>query len=155
MAQRYLRGTRVSLGTDGAIGCTPGWDHARCTLRVTNLCGPSFPRGVTRNADHQRGLGSRNGCGPGSLESGKRADVVVRSAGAAEAYPSNNPLHLLALTMGTGSVDTVLVNGEVVFSGGHSTRVDEQEVYRTVSDSVVARAGRLGVDLGLGWPVVS
>ena len=81
----------------------------------------------------------------GSLESGKRADVVVRSARAAEAYPSNNPLHLLALTMGTGSVDTVLVNGKVVFSGGHSTRVDEQEVYRTVSDSVVARAGGSGL----------
>ena len=79
----------------------------------------------------------------------------MRSAGAAEAYPSNNPLHLLVLTMGTGSVNTVLVNGEMVFSEGHSTRVDEQEVYRTVSDSVVARAGRLGVDLGLGWPVVS
>ena len=56
----------------------------------------------------------------GSLEPGKRADVVVRSARAAEAYPANNPLHLLALTMGSGSVDTVLVNGKVVFSGGHS-----------------------------------
>ena len=76
----------------------------------------------------------------GSLEPGKRADVVVRSAGAAEAYPANNPVHLLALTMGAGSVDTVLVNGEVVFSGGHSVRVDETEVYRTVSDSVVERA---------------
>ena len=38
----------------------------------------------------------------GSLESGKRADVVVRSARAAEAYPANNPLHLLTLTMGAG-----------------------------------------------------
>jgi 5-methylthioadenosine/S-adenosylhomocysteine deaminase len=55
----------------------------------------------------------------GSLEPGKRADVVLRSAQAAEVYPANNPVHRLALTMGTGSVDTVLVNGEVVFSGGH------------------------------------
>ena len=88
----------------------------------------------------------------GSLEPGKRADVVVRSAGAAEAYPANNPLHLLALTMGAGSVDTVLVNGEVVFSGGHSLRVDESEVYSTVSTSVIARANRLGIDLDHGWP---
>ena len=90
----------------------------------------------------------------GSLESGKRADVVVRSAGVAEAYPANNPLHLLALTMGTGSVDTVLVNGEVVFSGGHSTRVDEIEVCRTASDSVVARAKRLGIDLEPEWRII-
>ena len=60
-----------------------GWDHARCTLRVTNLCGPSFPRGVTRNADHQRGLGSRNGCGAGKLgirqARGCRGEVCGRS----------------------------------------------------------------------------
>ncbi len=46
-----------------------------------------------------------------------------------EAYPSNNPIHLLVLTMGTGSVDIVLVNGEVVFREGHSVRVDDREVY--------------------------
>ena len=90
----------------------------------------------------------------GSLEAGKRADIVVRSAHAAEAYPSNNPLHLLAFTMGTGSVDTVLVNGEVVFSRGRSTRVDEMEAYRSVSESVAARAKRLGIDLQPEWPVV-
>ena len=91
----------------------------------------------------------------GSLEPGKRADIVVRSAQAAEAYPSNNPVHLLALTMGTGSVDTVLVNGEVVLSGGHSIRVDEQGIFRAVSDSVIARAGRLGIDPGPEWPVIT
>ncbi len=155
MAQRYLRGTRVSLGTDGAIGCTPGGIMLAAHYASQTYADPLSP-GVllemqTINAASAAGMDADLG----SLESGKRADVVVRSAGAAEAYPSNNPLHLLALTMGTGSVNTVLVNGEMVFSEGHSTRVDEQEVYRTVSDSVVARAGRLGVDLGLGWPVVS
>ena len=155
MAQRYQRGTRVSLGTDGAIGCTPGGIMLAAHYESQTYADPLSPGALlemqTINAASAAGMEAELG----SLESGKRADVVVRSAGAAEAYPSNNPLHLLALTMGTGSVDTVLVNGEVVFSGGHSTRVDEQEVYRTVSDSVVARAGRLGVDLGLGWPVVS
>ena len=52
-------------------------------------------------------------------------------------------------------MDTVLVNGEVVFSEGHSTRVDEAEAYRVVSDSVVARAARLGIGLYPEWPVVS
>ena len=56
--------------------------------------------------------------------------------------------------MGTGSVDTVLVNGEIVFSGGHSTRVDELEVYRAVSDSVIARAKRLDIDLDPEWPII-
>ena len=76
----------------------------------------------------------------GSLEVGKRADIVVRSARSSEAYPDNNPVHALALRLRGGSVDTVLVNGEVVFREGHSTRVDELEVYQTVSESVIARA---------------
>ena len=155
MAERYRRGIRVSLGTDGAFDCTPG-ENMLAAHHVSQTYGELLsPEALlemqTINGAAAAGLGTELG----SLESGKRADLVVRSARGAEAYPDNNPVHRLALTMGTGSVDTVLVNGEVVFSGGHSTRVDETEVYRTVSDSVVARAKRLGIDLGPEWPIVN
>ena len=88
----------------------------------------------------------------GSLEAGKRADVVARSPRAPGAHPANNPLHLLALTMGTGSVDAALVNGEIVLRGGRSTRVDEEDAYRAATESVIARARRLGIDPGPQWP---
>ena len=152
MAERHRRGVPVSLGTDAARDSTPGDTMLAAHFVSQTYQDPLSPGTLlemqTINAAAAAGMDSELG----SLESGKRADVVVRSAGAAEAYPANNPLHLLALTMGTGSVDTVLVNGEVVFSEGHSVRVDEAEVYRTVSDSVVARADRLGIDLDHGWP---
>ena len=90
----------------------------------------------------------------GSLELGKRADIVIRSAQVPEAYPSNNPIHRLALTMGTGSVETVLVNGKIVFRDGHSTQVDETEAYQSVSKSVFERSTRLGAEPGYRWPVV-
>ena len=154
MAERYRRGIRVSLGTDGAFVCTPGEIMLAAHYASQTYEDPVSPGALlemqTINAAAAAGLDA----GLGSLESGKRADVVVRSARAAEAHPANNPIHLLALTMGTGSVDSVLVNGEVVFSGGHSTRVDEPEVYRTVSDSVVERAKRLDIDLRPEWPIV-
>ena len=154
MAERYRRGTRVSLGTDAARDSTPGDTMLAAHFQAQTYVDPLSPGTLlemqTINAAAAAGMDAE----VGSLESGKRADVVVRSARAAEAYPSNNPLHLLALTMGTRSVETVLVNGEVVFSGGHSTRVDEAEVYRAVSDSVVARASRLGISLEPEWPVV-
>ncbi|MYJ76895.1 MAG: amidohydrolase family protein, partial [Caldilineaceae bacterium SB0670_bin_27] len=89
----------------------------------------------------------------GSLEPGKLADIVIRSPRAAGAYPANNPVHLLALTMGTGSVDTVLVNGEVVLRNGRSTCIDELEINRAVTASVSARAKRLGIFPGSEWPV--
>ncbi len=155
MAERYRRGIRVSLGTDGAFDSTPGDTmlaarYASQTYKDTLSPGDLLEM-QTINAAAAAGLDAQLG----SLESGKRADVVVRSAQAAEAYPANNPIHLLALTMGSGSVDTVLVNGEVVFSGGHSTRVDEGKAYQAVSESVAARAKRLDIDLKPEWPIVS
>ena len=154
MAERYRNGTRVSLGTDGAVACTPGHVMLAGHLVGQTYSDPVSPGALlemqTINAAAAAGLEAELG----SLEVGKRADVVVRTAGAAEAYPSNNPIHLLALTMGAGSVDTVLVNGDTVFKYGHSTRVDEEEAYRRVSESVAARARRLGIYPGPEWPVV-
>ena len=154
MAERYRRGTRVSLGADAARDSAPGDTMLAAHYQSQTYEDPLSPGTLlemqTINAAAAAGMDAEIG----SLESGKRADVVVRSARVAEAYPDNNPLHLLALTMGTGSVDTVLVNGEVVFSGGHSTRVDEAGAFRAVSDSVVARAERLGISLDPEWPVV-
>ena len=154
MAERHRRGTRVALGTDGAFACTPGEIMLAAYYASQTYGDPITPGALlemqTINAATAAGMDAELG----SLESGKRGDVVVRSARVSEAQPANNPVHLLALTMGTGSVGTVLVNGEIVFSGGHSTQVDEPEVYRTVSDSVIARAKRLDIDLNPEWPII-
>ena len=151
MAERLRRGVRVSLGTDGSFDGTPG-----DTMQAAHFAAQSYADPVsaetllemqTVNAAAAAGLESELG----SLERGKRADVVVRSARVAEAHPDNSAPHALALRLGTGSVDTVLVNGDVVFSGGQSTRVSELNVQRDASESVAARASRLGIDLQLDW----
>ncbi|MCY3749391.1 MAG: amidohydrolase family protein [Chloroflexi bacterium] len=154
MAERMRQGVRLSLGTDGAFDGTPGDTMQAAHFAAQTYANPISAEALlemqTVNAAAAAGLEAELG----SLELGKRADVVVRSPAAAEAYPDNNPVHQLALTMGSGSVDTVLVNGEVVFSGGRSTRVDEPEVCRTASTSVAGRAQRLGVDLAGAWPII-
>lgn len=155
MAERHRRGVNVSLGTDAARDSTPGDTMLAAHYQSQTYEDPLSPGTLLEMQTIKAAAAAGMDAEIGSLESGKRADIVVRSARAAEAYPANNPLHLLALTMGTGSVDTVLVNGEVVFSGGHSTRVDEAEAYRAVSEAVVARADRLGISLEPEWPVVS
>ena len=109
----------VSLGTDGAFDCTPGDTMQAAHFAAQSYGDPLSPGALlemqTINAAAAAGLDAELG----SLEPGKRADVVVRiGRSVPEAYPANNPIHVLALTMGSGSVDTVLVNGEVVFSGG-------------------------------------
>ena len=154
MAERFRRGVRIALGTDGAFDGTPGDTMQAAHFAAQTHADPLLPGSLLEmqmiNAAAAAGLEAELG----SLEPGKRADVVVRSPRTAEAYPDNNPLHALALRMKAASVDTVLVNGAMVFSEGHSTRVDETEIYREVSASVVARAKRLGIDLQPGWPLV-
>ena len=154
MAERHRGGTRVALGTDGAFACTPAGIMPAAHYAAQAYGDPLSPGALlemqTLNGAAAAGMEAELG----SLESGKRADVVVRSPRASEAHPDNNPVHLLALTMGTGTVDTVLVDGQVVLREGRSTRVDEAEVYRTVSNSVTARASRLDIDLTLEWPIL-
>ena len=155
MAERYRRGVCVSLGTDGARDCTPG-ETMLTAHHVAQSYADSLSPGAllemqTLNAAAAAGLEDELG----SLEVSKRADIVVRSVRSSEAYPNNNPVHALALRLRAGSVDTVLVNGEVIFSGGHSTRVDELDAYKTVSDSVLARAKRLGIELNPEWQIVN
>ena len=155
MAERYRRGVCVSLGTDGARDCTPGETMLTAHQVAQSYADPVSPGTLlemqTLNAAAAAGLEAELG----SLEVGKRADIVVRSVRSSEAYPDNDPVHALALRLRGGSVDTVLVNGEVVFREGHSTRVDELEAYKAVSESVVARAGRLGIELKPEWQIVN
>ncbi|MDE0142445.1 MAG: amidohydrolase family protein [Caldilineaceae bacterium] len=153
MAARHRRGIPVSLAVDGAFDCTPAELMLAAHLAARVGDDPVSPSDLlhmqTLNAAAAAGLQSELG----SLEPGKLADIVIRSPRAAGAYPANNPVHLLALTMGTGSVDTVLVNGEVVLRNGRSTRIDELEINRAVTASVAARAKRLGIFPGSEWPV--
>ena len=154
MSARYRDGVQIALGADGTYDGPPAE-----TMRAARFVSQTYADPLTAetllemqtiNAAAVAGMTAELG----SLEPGKRADIVIRDASAAEAHPDNNPAHLLALTLGPGSVDTVLIDGRVVMEGGRSTRVDEAEVYHTVSTSVTERARRLGIDPGPAWPVV-
>ena len=155
MAERYRAGTRISLATDGAFDAPPSENMRVARFVSQTYADPVSPTALlemqTIHAAAAAGLASELG----SLETGKRADIVIRDPRAAESYPDNNVCHVLALTMGPGSVHTVLVDGQVIFADGYSSRVDEREVHRQVSTSVRERAQRLGIDPGPEWPVVS
>src|SRR4029453_11866862 len=88
----------------------------------------------------------------GSLEPGKRADIVVRRTDVAELGPGVDPAHQL-VTIGHGATaDTVLVNGRVVLRDGRSTRVSEEAVTAEARASVERVAGRLGLGRPGRWP---
>jgi 5-methylthioadenosine/S-adenosylhomocysteine deaminase len=142
------RGIPVALGTDGARSCVIG-DAAQCAFLLAASSGwrmtpDDLLAMQTLQAARSAGMSDRIG----SLEPGKRADVVIRRTDRPELYPGIDPVHQLALMARGGTVDTVVVNGELVMRHGHSTRVDEEHVLASVQSSVKQRMQRLDLSAG-------
>lgn len=64
----------------------------------------------------------------GSLEVGKKADIVLFDLRRTEWTPIFDPEHSLAYSASGSSVDVVLVDGDVVVEGGSVTHLDESGV---------------------------
>lgn len=71
----------------------------------------------------------------GSLEIGKKADIVIRNYGIPEAIPYADPVRTLIYSTRSKNIDTVIVNGEVIIEKGHSARLDEEELFARVREA--------------------
>ena len=91
----------------------------------------------------------------GSLEPGKLADVVVRTTELPEFQPAHYPVQNLLLASRGRSVDTVLVDGQVVMRSGHSTRIDEYASYQAARASADGLAAQIGIPHNGSWPVLT
>ena len=72
----------------------------------------------------------------GSIEVGKRADLVIRRNDLPESVPSLDPLRSVMYSSRAKSVDTVVVNGEVIIEAGHSTKLDEIDIKVRANEKV-------------------
>jgi 5-methylthioadenosine/S-adenosylhomocysteine deaminase len=91
----------------------------------------------------------------GSIEVGKRADLVVLDPRRREWAPPGDRV-ALQLVWGTDgrAVRHVVVAGEVVVRDGHSTRVDEAALAAAAVDAGHALRQRAGLPVSADWPVV-
>ena len=132
--KRYLAaGARVALGTDGAASNDSQnmFDAIRLSALIHNQAGSDFtqwtsPRQAltmaTTNGAHAFGLDA------GLLATGKLADVILLRRDTPAFTPLNDLMGQLVFSENGSSVDTVIVNGEVVVESGRLTCMDEQEV---------------------------
>ena len=90
----------------------------------------------------------------GSLEAGKRADIVIHRFDRPELRPCSDPLLSLVYSAQSTGVDTVLVDGEVVLQGGEFVRVDAERELRHVDAAAAALRGRMGWKSQSRWPIV-
>ena len=108
------------------VGETDGerWVSARDAFRMATIGGAR-----ALGLDHEIG----------SIEAGKKADLVLIDAAAPHFVPLNDPVMQLVYGESGGAVATVLVGGEVVLEDGRPTRFD--------AGAVLAEARTLGTHL--------
>jgi 5-methylthioadenosine/S-adenosylhomocysteine deaminase len=146
------RGVNVALGTDSARQSTVG-DAPFLALHLAAEVGQPI---VSEDVIEMVTLGGARAAGLdrliGSLEPGKRADIVVRRGDLVELGPGTDLAHQLVAIGHGATADTVLVNGRVVLRGGRSTVVGEEAVIAEARASAVRMARRLGLEPPDRWP---
>jgi 5-methylthioadenosine/S-adenosylhomocysteine deaminase len=75
----------------------------------------------------------------GSLEVGKRADLILVRTDGLHQIPNYDPYSLLVYSTKASDVDTVIIDGELVMAGGRILTVSEA----AVRDKVAAYQGRI------------
>ncbi len=91
----------------------------------------------------------------GSLEPGKRADLVIHTSVLPEQQPVLDVVRNLVLVSRTRSVRAAVVDGRVVLENGRSTLIDDKRVCATVRDSVMRIVNRLGLRMGTSSPTIA
>ncbi len=91
----------------------------------------------------------------GSLEPGKRADLVVFDLDLPEWRPLLDPVNTLVYSASTASVRTVMVDGRVLLDDRRVTTVDEPEILTRVERLTGPYLKRAGLAARPKWPVIA
>ena len=154
------RGTTVALGSDGLSG-------KRDLLRQAYLAAVGFrefrDEMPVLTAETALEMATINGARAlnldaelGSIEAGKRADMVIHTTDRPEAHPRfSDPVDNLVYYAQSSTIDTVLVDGEAIFERGRFTRFDPQEAYRQIDAAAAQFEQKLGRAAFSAWPIVS
>ena len=132
-------GMNVSLGTDGAASnnTTDMFD----TLRLASLIHKGVCRDATAmsaaKAVRMATIGGARALGMekmlGTLEVGKKADIILFDPARIRSIPVHDPVAALAYSASAENIDTTIVNGKVVYRKGvFSCGIDEEQLYRQV-----------------------
>ena len=153
-AELHRAGATVALGSD-----SPNWSNSLDLLRQANLA-VLIARETHRDRTYlvaEDGLHMATRAGAravgladtiGSLEVGKRADLVVHSLRRPELLPLTDPVRNLVYSAGSSTVDTVLIDGRVVLRGGEFVSIDEAAILAVAGERSRALLSRMGYSVG-------
>jgi 5-methylthioadenosine/S-adenosylhomocysteine deaminase len=90
----------------------------------------------------------------GSLEPGKRADLVLFDLDLPEWHPLLDPANTLVYSASGAGVRTVIVDGRVLLDDRHVTTVDEPEILARVDKLTGPYLKRTGLAARPKWPLI-
>jgi 5-methylthioadenosine/S-adenosylhomocysteine deaminase len=132
-------GVAVGLGTDGAASNNnlDLFQEMDTMAKLHKLNGGSATAFSAREALVAATLGSARALDLdrdiGSLEVGKKADLIVVRRNLPAAIPMYDPYSLVVYSLNGSSVDTVVVDGEVLMESRRFTKINVPEVYAQAS----------------------
>jgi 5-methylthioadenosine/S-adenosylhomocysteine deaminase len=149
------RGVRVAFMTDAAkvwsFGEMAWLGYLTARMGGSFLSSEQILEMQTRGGAEAIGLADRIG----SLEAGKRADLVIRTDALPEAHPGMDPVREMVLVSRSKSVDTVIVDGQIVVRGGRLTRLDEDVAYELARATTRRLTSELELPRAGTWPEVA
>ncbi len=154
------RGVNVALGCDGGPS-NNDYDmiremklaaiiHKSVTLDPLTVPAETVLEMATINGAKALGLEHEIG----SLEVGKKADLIVIDLERLHTTPSMNPVSTLVYAATGGEVDTVMVDGKIVVSQGQLLSMDEHEIIVQANNHAAQLYRRANIDLKPRWPVL-
>jgi cytosine/adenosine deaminase-related metal-dependent hydrolase len=149
-AELWRRGANISLGSDSANWSNDFdlWRQANLAVLSardthgdrTYLIAEDGMYMATRGGAKASGMDNQIG----SIEAGKRADIVIHTLSRPEMIPTTNMIRNLFYSSRSKSIHTVIVNGKVVLDGGIFVGINEGEMLRHVNDASMALLSRMG-----------
>jgi cytosine/adenosine deaminase-related metal-dependent hydrolase len=149
-AELWRRGANIALGSDSA-----NWSNDFDIWRQANLAVLSARDShgdrtyliaedglemATRAGARACGMGTRIG----SIEVGKRADIVVHTLDRPELIPTTNMIRNLFYSSRSKSIHTVIVDGKVILDAGRFAGIDEPAMLSAVNEASKAMLARMG-----------
>lgn len=90
----------------------------------------------------------------GSLEIGKKADIIIFNRDHPEWRPLLNPTHNLVYSVSERSIETVLVSGKIILDQGKIIGIDEGEIYEKIENLSRKLIKRSKIDIKQKWPII-
>ncbi len=90
----------------------------------------------------------------GSIEVGKKADVILVGLKKPHLIPAFNPVSNLVYAAGGSDVDTVIIDGKIVMQDRVVKTLDESGIMREASERGKKLLERAGTGVASKWPVI-